>query len=307
MDGVSKLSFAFTKNLTKQLTFKILTATFLYLLLTWIILALFSPDRGASLFYLTTGYALAIVLLGGQIFLLPIFIGSLTVNLILGDPVFSSLIGACGSTGSAWLGNKLLRRLDPFDISLNRLKDTFHIFVYGGLIGCTISPVAGTSMLFTRELIEASDIASTMITWWLGDVLGVVLLTPAILLWVDFIKKRQSLLSSRSVFEERSLELLSLFTLTFFISCIVFFDLGRSQLNAPKQLWLDLVAEPYWLFPLIIWSSLRFHQRIVSILVLVIGGIAIMGAYQGYGAFYAEHFGASLISYWGFMVILSIT
>lgn len=162
-------------------------------------------------------------------------------------------------------------------------------------------------MLLIRGIIEANDIAPTMATWWLGDVLGVVLLTPAILLWADFIKTRRTLMSNSSIFEERLFELVSLFSLTFLISCIIFSDLGHLQLDAPKQLWLDLVAEPYWLFPLVIWSSLRFHQRMVSILIIMIGGIAIMGAYQGLGAFHAEDLSASLISYWGFMVILSIT
>ncbi|WP_151671026.1 diguanylate cyclase domain-containing protein [Nitrincola schmidtii] len=303
MHEASRPSFA----VTNLVLIKIFLATFLYLLLTWIILTLFSPDRGATLFYLTTGYALAIVLLGGRVFLLSVLIGSLTANLILGDPLFSSLIGACGSAGSAWLGSKLIGNINNFDKRLTRLKDTLHIFVYGGLIGCVISPLAGTSMLLIRGIIEANDIVPTMATWWLGDVLGVVLLTPAILLWADFIKTRRTLMSNSSIFEERLFELVSLFSLTFLISCIIFFDLGRLQLDAPKQLWLDLVAEPYWLFPLVIWSSLRFHQRMVSILIIMIGGIAIMGAYQGLGAFHAEDLSASLISYWGFMVILSIT
>lgn len=131
MHEASRPSFA----VTNLVLIKIFLATFLYLLLTWIILTLFSPDRGATLFYLTTGYALAIVLLGGKVFLLSVLIGSLTANLILGDPLFSSLIGACGSAGSAWLGSKLIGNINNFDKRLTRLKDTLHIFVYGGLIG----------------------------------------------------------------------------------------------------------------------------------------------------------------------------
>ncbi len=291
---------------TFALSLKLSLATVAYLLLTWIVLAVFSPERGASLFYLTTGYALAITLLGGKTYLIAVFAGSLLVNLVFGDPHLSSIIGALGSMGSAWLGYTLLSRANDFDLSLSKLKDTLNIFLLGGAIGCMVSPIAGTSMLFLREIIDSQQFFYTLITWWLGDVLGVILLTPAILLWSNLLTRFDAN-QTPSVFEGRAIELISLLGITLLICAIIFLDLGRTQLNAPSALWINLIAEPYWLFPLVIWSSLRFHQRIVSLFILIIGGIAILGAYHGLGAFHSEHLSSSLISYWGFMVILSVT
>jgi two-component system, sensor histidine kinase len=141
-----------------------------------------------------SGFALAIVFILGKKSLLGILLGATLVNVIgfsapdtlLKDIVIGLFIGV-GSTLQAYIGYLLLQRyIDIKQLLLNtRSYMTFLIIIP---IMTVISSSIGTSSLYFGGLISLDLVRETWLTWWLGDGVGIILLTPIILLWKNLPK-----------------------------------------------------------------------------------------------------------------------
>lgn len=107
--------------------------------------------------------------------------------------------------------------------------------------------------------------------WWTADTLGIIFITSAILAWVGTSKATWRLIMSRWI------ELGALVLSTLCLTTIMF---GSEPGGVSTILTL-----PYALFPLLIWSALRFGTTISVTLVLAIATIAIIGTDNGLGPY----------------------
>ena len=62
--------------------------------------------------------------------------------------------------------------------------NTFMLFSLSIPLICVLSSSIGTSSLYFTGLITVENFIATWITWWLGDTIGIFLITPFILLLV---------------------------------------------------------------------------------------------------------------------------
>lgn len=139
--------------------------------------------------------------------------------------------------------------------------------LWGVLIGQLVSAVFGVSGLALFGFIDADQYLFALSNWWVGDAVGVILLTPLLMSWLQpsFLQSRyfySSLLFSTAVF--------ALFTLVMF----------------------ELIAMPKWmlmvcviLLPVAFALMLQEGQRAVYSAQAVVAFIAIWGTYKQLGPF----------------------
>lgn len=148
------------------------------------------PPDFASAVWPAAGIALSAFLLAPARIALPaVLLGAVCANLYrttagfsdlsLG-PVLTGTIIAVGSTVQAWFGAWLYRRFlqegQRWDDAVFVLK--FCIIV--ALISCVVGASVGTLTLLANEFITSARVPFNLITWWAGDAIGVLLVTPLV-------------------------------------------------------------------------------------------------------------------------------
>jgi signal transduction histidine kinase/CheY-like chemotaxis protein/integral membrane sensor domain MASE1 len=147
------------------------------------------PPGYATAIWPPSGIALAGILVFGWRVWPGILIGSFLVNVSL-EPSYSltaSLgipltIGA-GATLQAVIGAILVRRFASFPNDLASVNEVFTFLFWGGLVSCLVNATASVTTLMLSGKITASNFMFNWWTWWLGDVIGVLIFTPLILVW----------------------------------------------------------------------------------------------------------------------------
>ncbi|MEV6166661.1 MASE1 domain-containing protein [Streptomyces sp. NPDC051954] len=131
-----------------------------------------------------TGVALASLLIFGIRALPGITLGILLVVMSitsLQPAVTGTLAGNTAAPVCAYL---LLRRVG-FRTDLSRLRDGVALVFLGALASMLISASAGVGLLVLTGKLDAPDVWPVWLAWWVGDAMGVLLVTPILLLLHD--------------------------------------------------------------------------------------------------------------------------
>ncbi len=203
-----------------------------------------------------SGVALGGLLLCGASRWPGIFLGSFLSTLFWQAPLIGSLVTSTGATLEAVLGVWLLRRLD-FSAALERVQDVVAL-ILGAAVGCSlVSALIGNLSLAAEGILPWADFMKAVGVWWGGDAMGIVVVTPVLLLlWA-----RQPV--------ERRLEAMALTSCTLLI-CLALFT---AALVGPSSWYIGT----FFLFPLAVWAALRFGPRGVSLVTLFLTVFSLWG------------------------------
>ena len=263
----------------------------LYFLTARLALHYFAPDGRASVFFIASGVALAAILLGGRRYIWAILFGALLLNLLQGRVILAAATISIGSTTGAWLGAWLLKRTQHFDCSLQTLRDYLLLIMLGGVIACTLPAVIGSLTLLGSDVINQEAFLNSLLHWWMGDTLGVILLTPLILVW----SSSKCNLSNTIQYGEAALIL----AVNFLAGQLVFLDWFHDSLGA--------YAKSYWIFLCISWAAVRLGSRATTLILVVTSAQAMYGLTQHRLGFFDPDLGDTHeINYWFFMVAVSV-
>lgn len=167
-----------------------------YALLGVASMLLAAPRGYASPAFPSAGVALvAVLLLGGRAWS-GIWLGSFALNLWLAQtqqpngswqlawqmPVVAGVI-ATGAVLQAWLGERLVRWRVPDIRLLHRPQDLFWLLLLGGPVACLVAASIGSSALRIGHAISTLQWLQSWATWWIGDTIGVLLVTPLLLMF----------------------------------------------------------------------------------------------------------------------------
>lgn len=151
------------------------------------------PPGYATAVWPPAGLALAGLLLLGGRFWPGVWLGSFLVNASLssggsgsGSFTRSILLAAgigLGAAGEALAGALLIKRFAGVANSLRRPRDVLRFLVLGGPVACLINATCGVTLLWSTGAIPGASFAYNWCTWWVGDTIGVLILSPLILLW----------------------------------------------------------------------------------------------------------------------------
>ncbi len=148
------------------------------------------PPGYASPIFPPAGIAVAAIFIGGRRLLPGVFLGSLLLNIWLGNSVnphfgmtammVASAI-AMASVVQAAVGGWALRQVIGYPVSLDHVGAILRFLLLAPCI-CVISAGISVSSLFTLGILDGGGIITNLATWWLGDTLGVVVMFPLIMI-----------------------------------------------------------------------------------------------------------------------------
>ncbi|MDP3590149.1 MAG: PAS domain S-box protein [Methylobacter sp.] len=262
----------------------------LYLLSGYVINHHFTNHNIVCTVWPGSGLALGSLLIGGRRYIWGVALGALLLNLLSND----SFLAAGGITLAivleALLGAWLLTRDDRSALPLDTLRDYLRLITLGGGVAGIAGAIIGGLSLLLAGYITPADYYRSVLHWWMGDALGVILVTPFILVW--WTEK------CRSFNVKQRLEGLLLVGMSFLVGQIVFLDWFREDLSdTPKG---------YMMFFCVTWVAMRMGTRGVTFVVLMIATQAMIGAHLKIGFFAHEIARANLHNYWFFFLILSV-
>lgn len=270
---------------------KMLGVATLYALFKYIEQRYFDGNTIVRPFGVPSGFALAVLLIGGKRYVWSVFIGGVLINATitpLAAAVAISSGDALGALGGAWL----LARDQRFDPAIRSLRDYLRLILLGGVTAVSIGAITGVTALLLIGFITPEIFLQKLTYWWTGSVLGVFLVTPLIL--VIFLTRNDWLDGKRVA------EAALLLGLTFIAGQIIFLDWFRDTFNL-----LQPIAKAYWTFLFIALIAYRLGTPGVVIAMNLMAKQALLGAYQGTGFFADDIAQTQLVSYWCYTAILS--
>ncbi len=250
----------------------------------------FTPDPyGIPLVWPSTGVGLAFIYLYGYRLLPALGIATaLIMWQFAGDDVpLSESIGVVVATmAGVGLGAWALRRFG-FSPRFESLRDVLLLLLVGALAASGLAATAGAwAMAVSVEELSFSD------TWWLcwvADLMGLLLVTPALIAW----------LAAGGRHFDSGLPMIVLLAASLLgVSALVYSGALETGLAMPLS---------YAVFPLVMLAALRCPIQITTALMLIVGAIALSGTGWGLGPFAEAGLEQSLLSLNAQLALLVLT
>jgi PAS domain S-box-containing protein len=236
-----------------------------------------------------SGFALAALLVRGTRLWPAITLGAFLANYLTGLAAPTALAIGIGNTLEAVMGAYLLRRLQcqPRE---GRLRDMLGLILLGGIVSPTAAATIGVASLWIGGYIGRSAWIASWGTWWLGDGMGILVVTPILLAWTVPLASLRAWADSARIWKilEAGAFMLALIGITRYI-----FDGGKEY--------------PYAVFPCLIWAAMRFGPRGATSAILVVSGLAVWGTLHGLGPFVTGTDEQNLEFLQTFMGVVTIT
>jgi PAS domain S-box-containing protein len=247
-------------------------------------------DSGPSWVWIPSGIGLAALLLRGRDRWPGIALGAFVAAMIADGHVPSSLVAGVYAPGEALLASWLMGLRGGFDRTLRSVGAVLR-FVLGVIGAAAATAVAGAYNLIHLAPGGGGDFAVTWVTFWVGDALAMVTVTPVLLIWggtpVRFAGRWQRV------------EFAALLASAYIVGTMVF-----GQQRWPIHLALPLA---YTSFPLLVWSAFRFGQAGVTAVTALVATLALVGSGRGFGPFAHALSRTEAVLVAGFMGVVGVT
>ena len=274
---------------------------FIAIVIAYIISALLgfqfaSINNNVTLIWVPAGIALAAILHYGIKYWPAIFIGATIANIISGTETTTALSIAIGNTAEVVAVYWMLTYYFTSCLTCSLEKPRHVIrFVFSVSIGSLIAAVNGATVLATQVFHNWQEFYQTLIIWWIGDAMAMLLITPFILIWLEPIRN----ISYKQI--GKSLLLYSAVILSLLIS---FGDV----IKPPET--LDYISSHYPLafIPMaaLLIIALFSGPRLISLSISSATAIIIISTTSGYGPFVRTSFEESIALLYLFISISTI-
>lgn len=269
---------------------KILILAIIYHLAARVGLKMAYVQANTSPVWPPTGIGLAALLIFGYRLWPGISLGLLIGSLLTGAPFLLALGITIGNTLEALVAVYFLKKFVGLHNEIDRIQDVVGL-VLVSLACTTIGASIGTLTLMLTGNGAWQTFWAIWVTWWIGDLLGALVVAPVLLTWISF--------SSARLSKRLSIEAGILLVLLAVVTWFVFSSLPLSGVFHQAMI--------YVIFPFVIWAALRFEQRGATIAIFLVSGIAIWGTSQGMGPFSLESKNDSLVLLQTFMAVVALT
>jgi signal transduction histidine kinase len=252
-------------------------------------LAIINPS--ASSVWPPTGIALAALLVLGYDVWPAILIGAFAVNVTTTGSVAPSLGIATGNTLEALAGTYLICRYANGRRAFASAEDVLKFAFFGGAVSTAISATIGIASLSLAGFIAVGHRAEVWLTWWLGDLMGAIVVAPCIILWIYRPPLKRDL---RQILKGATAALSLLL-----LGLLLFSNILPSRYQNYQLAFLCI--------PLVVWGAFHLRPHEGATLVLALSGIAVWGTVRGFGGFVGQDANASLLLLQSFMGAVAMT
>ncbi|MCE0723261.1 MASE1 domain-containing protein [Legionella resiliens] len=246
------------------------------------------PNTMVTPLWLPSGVALSMVLWYGNHVFFGVVAAEIIVTAVLGNLlswenwVASTIIGIGAGLQAVWAAQFIqyyTRTKTPF----YTVRDVL-IFTFGGdflfsLVSCTIGIISLT--LF--GLIKPEQILNNWFVWWIGDAVGIIVITPLILTWYQ----------SKLTFNVK--QFLEYALLVVLLGCTM------------SMIYMLHYPLAYILLPFCVWSAVRFSTRLATIMAFLISISVLWLEIHGYKEFDFANISTSLLFLQAFVAVIFFT
>jgi signal transduction histidine kinase/integral membrane sensor domain MASE1 len=251
-------------------------------------LSLATLHPSASAVWPPSGIAFAALLLWGYRLWPGVLLGAFFVNLINAGPTTALFIGL-GNTLEALLGAWLINTFANGAKVFERARNIFKFVLLAALLSTIVSATIGVTTLSIGGLARWEDYTAILLTWWLGDVTGDLLVAPLIVIWST---QRIPILKPRRI--PHVVELAGLLTALAALGHFIF-------LVQPRPAVEYLATIP------LLWAAFRFGPHGAVTTALITFAIALAGTLEETGPFAGDNVHRSLLYLQGFTGTISVT
>jgi two-component system, sensor histidine kinase and response regulator len=237
-----------------------------------------------------SGVAVAALLLYGVRLWPGLVLGAFTATASTGAPLGFALGAAIGNPLEAVAAFYLLRKVARFDGALERVRDVFALLLLGSAASTVISATVGVTSLCLAEMAPWQAFGAIWRSWWLGDAVGILLVTPLIVTWART--------PSMAAYRGRALEAGWLLLGAGAVTSAVF---GGWIFSASRVFPFE-----YLVFPFIVWAAFRFGSRGAATIACLTVSLAVWGTAHGYGPFTGDELNRSLFLLWCFIIVVAV-
>ena len=279
---------------------KIIALAGLYFVAAWCV-SIVGLSEGFSLpIYPAAGVALGGCICCGPRLWPGVFLGGLAFNFWFMNyvapatdmPFFTMILTSSGmasaTVAQALVGAFLFNRFVSTHNPLNRTKDALIFIFLVAAAGCIISATVCLGILNLGGHLPWEKLVQEWTTWWLGDVMGVLLVTPLFFVFRQPLSFRWT--------PPRQIEAIILLFLFFITSQVVFGE------------WLQFSHYPlvYLLAPCLVWAAYRFSHPGTVLMILMVSVTAVWGTLAGRGPFTLGSLDESFALLQSYLLVLTI-
>jgi len=247
------------------------------------------PPGNATAVWPASGIALAAVLHVGSGAWPGVWAGAFLATLTTGVSLETAAAVGVGNTLEALLCAWLLLRFAGGEPAFRRAEDSFWCAA-AAAVAAAVSATVGVASLLAGGYVSRSGLALNWGTWWLGDVAGIVIVAPLLLIGT----RHRTAPWNRVATAETGIVLLLMGVVA---ACV--FGGWVSEPVARGLLFVPLV--------LLIWIALRLEFRVVALAIGLLAATALWGTSRGVGAFGSEGLNESLFGLQVFLITCAVT
>ncbi|MDF2437147.1 MAG: sensor signal transduction histidine kinase [Bacteroidota bacterium] len=244
------------------------------------------------------GIAFAAVLLIGFRVIPGLFLGNIITNIIVYQTynlfdvytsIWVSVLVSVGFVSVLLIGSSLLKRVPERIIPFDKIKYVF-AFTFSVLLMCILDATIGAVVSGITSFVSWHDFLAVWFAWWLGNVSGIFVATPLILIIFKYFRANLNF--------KRKLEVAILFMLIIFMNGTIFGG------------WLNFdptFIKPYLILPPLLWAAFRFGQLETVLAITLTAGFSIWQTMHRSGPFAGNNLTESLLSSQMYVSIIAVT
>jgi signal transduction histidine kinase/ActR/RegA family two-component response regulator len=262
------------------------------------------------------GFATAATLIFGYQVLPGVLLGSFLANIWAffdGENLYTAIASilqvlgiTVGTTAGTGIGYYLFRRFIGSSNPFRRLNSVYIFLIFTSTLAPMINATSGVASLCLGAQIPWSEFSEVWFIWWISNVSGICIFTPALLSFYQLYRSRNphrftfksfstnisTLRNKLTSHKSEVIEVSSLIGIVLYISYISFYQQQHLE---------------YVLIPCLVWSALRLGQLLTTNLIVIITTIAVLGTVRGFGSFASQNLNDSLIQLQSFIIVIVVT
>src|SRR5215470_11305713 len=250
--------------------------------------ALIHPS--ASAIWPPTGFALAAIVLWGYRAWPAIFLGAMMANATTNGSMSTAISIATGNSLEALVGAAVINVWSNGRDTFSTPNTVAKFAVICVVLATPISATVGITTLVIAGYAEWANFANIWLTWWLGDMIGALVVTPVVVLCA---------LSDARAFRFTELtKSAAVISLAVAVGFIAFNPLFKQSQHPDALSFLAVLP--------LLWAALHRGPRDTAIASFILAGFSIWGTFSAAGPFAPASLNDAFLSVLVFLISVSV-